>query len=354
LIRLEIYDIDPLAESAIRYRQDTLMRAIQIDRYGGPDVIVRRDLPIPTPGPGDVLIRLQYSGINFMDIHTRQGRYARSRTYPQLMPTTLGIEGAGTIAAIGSGVETFGIGDRVAYCLSWGSYAEFALVPAWRVVHLPAELSLEVAAASMFHGLTAHYLVHDVGKLGPNMTCLVLAASGGIGQLLVQLGTQLGTTVYATTSTSEKAAIVKKRGAAATVFYDDGKFADTVRDLTDGRGVDVVFDPVGKPTLRDSLRATRKKGLVVSFGSVGGEVQDLNPIELGEAGSIYLTRPRLADHLVDAETIRRRAKDIFSSITSGYLSIEIADRYSFDEIELAHEDLEGRHTMGKPLLQIGA
>ncbi len=328
------------------------MRAVQIDRYGGPETIVHREVPTPAPGPGEVLIRIACSGVNFMDIHTRQGKYAASRTYPQTLPTTLGIEGAGTIEAIGSDVSGFRAGDRVAYCLSWGSYANFAVVAAWRVVHVPDGLPLELAAASLFHGLTAHYLANDVGRLAPGKTCLVLAASGGIGQLLIQMATRLGATVYATTSSNAKAEIARKRGAAAAFLYEDGRFADTVRERTGGRGVDVVFDPVGKPTFRDSLRAIRTRGLMVSYGSVGGPVQDLDPIELGEAGSLFLTRPRLADHLPDAETIRRRAADIFAALLHGSLSIEIAGRYALEEVERAHEELAGRRTVGKPILQI--
>ena len=328
------------------------MRTIQIDRYGGPDVIIRRELPVPAPGSGEVLVRLAYSGINFMDIHTRQGKYAGSRTYPQSLPTTLGIEGAGTVEALGDGVEEFELGDKVAYCLSWGSYAEYAVVPAWRVVPVPDGLPLELAAASMFHGLTAHYLAYDLGKFGPGVTCLVHSASGGIGQLLVQLGARLRATVYAATSTEAKAQVARSRGAAAAFLYDDGRFADTVRDLTGGRGVDVVFDAIGKPTLRDSLRATRTQGLVVSFGSVGGSVKDLDPIELGEAGSLFLTRPRLADYLSDAKTIRRRATDIFAALIDGSLSIEIAGLYTLDDLERAHDDLENRRTVGKPLIKI--
>jgi NADPH2:quinone reductase len=328
------------------------VRTIQIDRYGGPEVLIRRELPVPSPGPDEVLIHLAYSGVNFMDIHTREGKYADSRTYPQTLPTTLGIEGSGTIEVVGSRVDGFRVGDRVAYCLSWGSYADYAAVAAWRVVHVPEALPLERAAASMFHGLTAHYLAHDVGKLGPGVTCLVHSASGGIGQLLVQIGAQLGATVYATTSTEAKAQVARDRGAKAALLYDDGRFADVVRALTGGRGVDVVFDPVGQPTLRDSLRATRTKGLIVSFGSVGGNVTDLNPIELGEAGSLFLTRPRLADHLTDANTVRHRAADIFDALIAGTLSIGIAGRFSLDNVEQAHQNLEHRKTVGKPLIKI--
>jgi len=328
------------------------VRAIQIDRYGGSEVIVRRDLPVPQPRAGEVLIRLAYSGVNFMDIHTRQGKYAGSRTYPQSLPTTLGIEGAGMIEAVGEGVADLSPGDRVAYCLSWGSYAEYAVVDAWRVVRVPEAVSLDMAAAAMFHGLTAHYLAYDIGELEPGVTCLVHAASGGIGQLLVQLGKRLGATVYATTSTEQKAEVARRRGADAVFLYDGGRFADRAREHTSGRGVDVVFDPIGKPTLRDSLRATRTKGLLVSFGSVGGSIKDLDPIELGEAGSVFLTRPRLADHLTNAETVRRRAKDIFSALQDRSLSIEIAGRYGLDEIERAHAELEERRMVGKPIVAI--
>ena len=329
------------------------MRAIQIDRYGGPEVLIRRELSVPSPGPGEVLIRLKYSGINFMDIHTRQGKYAASRTYPVSLPMTLGIEGSGVIESVGPGVEDLQAGDNVAYCICWGSYADFAVVPAWRVAKVPDALPLDMAAASMFHGLTAHYLANDVGGLGPGVTCLVLSASGGIGQLLVQLGRRMGATVYAATSSEAKAEVARKRGATQAILYDNGKFADGVRDFTNGRGADVVFDPIGRPTFRDTLRATRIKGLVVSFGSVGGPIDDLNPVELGEAGSLFLTRPRLADYLPDAATVRRRAADIFGALLDGSLSIEISGRYRFDQLEQAHEDLEARRTIGKPILEIG-
>lgn len=328
------------------------MKAIQIDRYGGPEVLVRRELPIPAPGPDEVLVRLKYSGINFMDIHTRQGKYAGSRTYSVSLPTTLGVEGSGYVESVGSGVREFRAGDRVAYCICWGSYAEYAVVPAWRLVPVPEGVPLDLAAASMFHGLTAHYLANDVGELAPGVTCLVLSASGGIGQLLVQFGKRMGARVLAVTSSEAKAKVARERGAAESFLYDDGKFADTARELTNGRGVDVVFDPIGRPTFRASLRAARTKGLIVSFGSVGGPITDINPIELGEAGSLFLTRPRLADHLADAPTIRGRSSAIFGALLDGTLTIAIAGRYSFDQVEEAHENLEQRRTIGKPILEI--
>ena len=328
------------------------MKTVQIDRYGGPEVLERRDIAVPEPGSGEVRVRLAYSGINFMDVHTREGKYATSRTYPVRLPTTLGMEGAGTVDKAGPDVTDFTPGERVAYCLVWSSYAEYAVVPAWRLVKVPDALTLESAAASVFHGFTAHYLAHDVAALGPGRTCLVHAASGGIGQILVQLAKRAGARVLATTSTEDKAAVARSRGADVAMLYDDGRFADAVREATGGKGVDVVFDAIGKTTLRDSFRACAKRGLVVNYGSVSGSVRDLDPIELGEAGSLFLTRPRLADHLPDAATIRRRADDIFAALIEGSLKITIGGTYTLDNVEEAHEALEHRRMIGKPLLAI--
>ena len=328
------------------------MKCIQIDRYGGPEVMVRRDIAVPVPQADEVLVRVRCAGINFMDIHTREGKYANSQTYAVGLPCTLGMEGAGEIVAIGAAVDDLAVGDRVAWCIVWGSYAEYAVVPAWRAVKVPDALALEMAAASLFHGLTAHYLAHDVGQLAPGRSCLVHAASGGIGQILIQLAKRAGARVFATTSSEEKAAVARSRGADVALLYDDGRFADAVRAATGGQGVDVVFDPIGKATLRDSFRATRKRGLVVNFGAVSGALRDLDPLELGEAGSLFLTRPRLADHLPDAATTRRRAADIFAALLDGTVKIEIAGRYTLDNVEQAHHALESRRMVGKPVLVI--
>jgi len=328
------------------------LQSIQIDRYGGPEVLIRRRIPVPVAGPGEVLIRISHSGINFMDIHTREGKYAGSRTYPVTLPCTLGMEGAGQVVATGEGVTALQPGDRVAYCIVWGSYAEYAAVPAWRVVKVPAALPLAMAAAALFHGFTAHYLAHDVGRLAPGTTCLVHAASGGIGQILIQLARRCGARVYATTSTPEKAEVARGRGADQVVLYENGRFADAIREATGGHGVDVVFDSIGKATLRDSFRATRRRGLVVNYGAVSGPVRDLDPIELGEAGSLFLTRPRLADHLPDAQTIQRRADAIFGALLDGSLKIAIARQYSLDNVAEAHAALEARQMVGKPVLAV--
>ena len=329
------------------------MRAVQIHEYGGPEVLRRVELDIPKPGFGEVLVRVAAAGVNFMDVHTREGKYRDSRTYPVRIPCTLGMEGAGEVAEAGAGVTSLGAGDRVAWCISWGAYADFAIVPAARLARLPDDIRYDVAAASIFQGSTAHYLIEDVAKLEAGMTCLVHAASGGIGQLLVQLARRRGAEVFATTSTPQKAAIARERGADHVMFYENGAFADRIRELTGGKGVDVVFDAVGKATLRDSFRAARVRGLIINYGSVTGPMRDLDPYELGEAGSLFLTRPRLADHLADAATVQRRADAVFAAMRQGALTVEINGRYTLDNVEQAHAALEERRQAGKAVIEIG-
>ena len=328
------------------------MKCIRIERYGGPEVLQHADLPAPVATPGMVLVRVRHAGINFMDIHTRQGKYEKSRTYPVRLPCTLGMEGAGEVVAVGAGVNTHAAGDRVAWCIVWGSYAEYALVPAWQAVKVPDAIPLDLAAVSVFQGYTAHYLAHDVGQLGPGKTCLVHAASGGIGQILIQLAKRSGARVFATTSSADKASVARERGADAVFFYDSGKFADAVREVTGGQGVDVVYDSIGRTSLRDSFRAARTRGLIVNYGNVSGSVTDLDPLELGEAGSLFLTRPRLADHLRDAAEIKRRADDIFGALLDGSLRIAIAGRYTLENVAEAHAAYEERRMVGKPVLDI--
>lgn len=328
------------------------MKSIQIHRYGGPQVLQLLDVPVPVAAPGTLLVRMHHAGINFMDIHTRQGKYEKSRTYPVRLPCTLGMEGAGVVEAVGEGVTTHRVGDRVAWCIVWGSYAEYAVVPAWQAAKVPAAVPLDLAAASVFQGYTAHYLVHDVGRLGPGRTCLVHAASGRIGQILIQLAKRSGARVFATTSSADKVALARSRGADAVFLYDGGRFADAVREASGGQGVDVVFDALGKSTLRDSFRATRTRGLIVNYGSTAGAVTDLDPLELGEAGSLFLTRPRLADHLRDAAEINRRAEDVFAALQDGSLAIDISGRYTLDNVEVAHAAYEQRQMSGKAVLDI--
>ena len=328
------------------------MRAIRIEQYGGPEVLRRVDIDIPSPRRDEVLVRVACAGVNFMDVHTRQGKYKNSRTYPVRAPCTLGMEGAGEVVSTGADVTSLRAGDRLAWCLSWGAYADYAVVPARCIARIAPSISYELAAAAIFQGSTAHYLLNDVANLSAGSTCLVHAASGGIGQILVQLAKRRGVTVFATAGSKAKEAIARKHGADYVMPYDGGHFADRIREATGGRGVDVVFDAIGRTTLRDSLRATRVRGLVVNYGSVSGSLDDFDPYELGEAGSLFLTRPRLADYLADAATVQRRADDIFAALEDGALRIEISGRYTLDEVEIAHAALEERQQLGKSILVI--
>lgn len=328
------------------------MRAIRIEQYGGPEALLLQDVPVPIPGEGEVLIRMAHAGLNVMDVATRKGGFANSQTYSIRLPTTLGMEGAGTVERVGAGVSDFKIGDRVAYCLVWNSYAEFAVVPAWQVVHVPDGVPLALAAAATFPGFTAHYLATEVGRLGPGRTCLVHAAAGGVGQLIVGFAASLGATVYGTVRSEAQKQVARDRGARDVFLSGDAGFVAPVLEATGGTGVDVVFDSIGRPTLRNDFKVTRKKGLVVSFGASGGAIDDLGPAELGEAGSLYLTRPRLKDHLPDADTIRRRAVALYAGLADGDLALRIGKRYAMTQVAHAHEDIERRTTGGKPLLDI--
>lgn len=326
------------------------MRAIGISRYGDASVLERWDLPVPQPGPGEVLVKVHYAGVNFMDVHTRQGKYATSRTYRVRLPLTLGMEGAGEVVDFGAGVGDVTVGDRVAWCLSWGSFAEYALVPATCLALVPDRLDLDMAAASLFQGCTAHYLLRDVARLRPGMTCLVHAASGAIGQLLIQMATHQGVRVLATTSSHDKAEVARLRGAQGVFTYDD--FVGEVLAATEEVGADVTFDSLGAPTLRDSFRATKTRGLVVSYGSVAGSVGDLDPIELGEFGSLYLTRPRLADYIATREELQRRADDVFAGLIAGSWSVSLSDEFTLDTVARGLSNLESRRQIGKAVVRV--
>lgn len=329
------------------------MKGILIESYGGPEVVqLRTDLPKPSATAGQVVVKVACAGINFMDVHTRQGKYASSVTYPVRAPCTLGMEGSGVIVEVGEGVQHLAVGDRVAWCISWGSYAEYAAVSAQKIAKIPDAIAFDLAAAAIFQGATAQYLVDDIAQLGANSSCLIHAASGSIGQLLVQMARARGAQVFATASTEQKCAIAIARGAHHAMLYDNGRFAERIRDATHGKGVDVVFDSLGKSTLRDSFRACRTRGLVVNYGNVSGSVTDLDPIELGESGSLFLTRPRLADHMGDGETVQRRADAVFAAILEGSLNIEIEGRYRMEEVQAVHARIEAREQIGKSVMCI--
>ncbi|QBQ10838.1 MULTISPECIES: quinone oxidoreductase [unclassified Pseudomonas] len=325
------------------------MKALTLETYGGPEVVqLRHDVPTPQVTPGHVLVKVACAGINFMDVHTRQGKYASSVTYPVRLPCTLGMEGAGVVVAVGEGVSHLAPGDRVAWCIAWGAFAEYASVPAARVAQIPNAISFDQAAAAMFQGCTAHYLIEDVARLQAGNSCLIHAASGSIGQLLVQMARRLGATVFTTGSSTEKCAIALQRGADHAWPYDG--FAERVLQVTQGRGVDVVFDSVGKATLRESFKACRTRGLIVNYGNVSGSITDLDPMELGEAGSLFLTRPRLNDHMADGPTVQRRANAVFAAILEGSLTVDIEGHYALEEVQQVHARIEARQQIGKAVV----
>ncbi len=328
------------------------MKTISIPAFGGPEQLQLMDMPQPRPGDGEALIKLEYAGINFIDVYMRSGHYARSQTYKTPLPMTLGMEGAGTIAELGAGVADLKVGDRVAWCIVRGSYAEYAVVPAWRLVKVPPEVPLNIATALMLQGCTAHYLSHSAFVLAPGKTCLVHAAAGGVGQLLTQLAKLGGAMVIATVGSKEKAEIARSRGADHVILYRDTDFREEVMKITGGQGVDVVYDAVGKDTIHKSIRSLKKRGLCVNYGGASGLVAAVEPLELAEAGSVFFTRPHLADYIATAEELRGRAADLFSHYSGGKLTVAIDREFPLAQAADAHRYLEGRNTKGKLLLGI--
>lgn len=328
------------------------MKAIAIARFGGPENLEFMDLPEPIPAAGEALVKLEYAGVNFIDIYMRSGRYARSNTYQTPLPMTIGMEGGGTVAALGEGVTGLKIGDRVAYCIVRGSYAAFAAVPAWRLVKVPQDVPIPIATSLMLQGLTAHYLTHSAFSLAPGNTCLVHAGAGGVGQLLIQLAKLRGATVLCTVGNEAKAEIAKQRGADHVILYRQINFREEVMKITDGKGVDVVYDSVGKDTIDKSIRSLRKRGLCVNYGGASGLVESINPLELGEAGSVFFTRPHLADYLATAEEIGARAADLFAAFSAGRLKVSVEREFPLAEAAEAHRYIEAGKTRGKLLLRV--
>jgi NADPH2:quinone reductase len=328
------------------------VKAVTIARFGGPDVLELSEIDKPAPQPGEALVELECAGVNFIDIYMRAGQYARSHTYRTPLPMTLGMEGGGVVAALGEGVTDFAVGDRVAYCIVRGSYAQFASVPASRLVPVPANVPMPIATGLMLQGLTAHYLAHSAYPLGPGKTCLIHAGAGGVGQLLIQLAKLRGATVIATVGSGEKAVIAGERGADHVILYRDVDFRDEVRRLTGGRGVDVVYDAVGRDTIARSIRSLARRGLCVNYGGASGLVASIDPLELAEAGSVYFTRPHLADYISSAAELRERAADLFAAYAAGILAVTIERELPLADVAEAHRWLEARHTKGKLLLDV--
>ena len=282
----------------------------------------------------------------------REGRYKDSRTYLNNPPFTIGMEGAGTVASLGKNVTHVQDGDRVAYCLSLGSYAEYAVVPAWRLIKIPDGVETNIGAALMLQNCTAHYLLRSLFPLESGHTCLIHAAAGGAGQTLTQLAKVLGAYVIATVGTDKKAEIARKRGADFAINYNEADFAEVVKDIADGRVVDVVYVSVGAATYERSMKCLKKRGTLVLFGAASGRVPPIDLIELAESGSLFLTRPHQADYMQDHEEINGRAQDLFGYVATGKLHVTIDTVFPLEDAKTAHDTIEGRQTKGKLLLAV--
>ena len=320
------------------------MKAIRVHEFGGPDVLKYEDLPVPEPSAGEARVKIEAIGLNYIDIYQRTG------IYPMELPFTLGREAAGVVDAVGADVTEVKKGDRVAYAMVPGSYSEYAVLPARRLVPLPKGLDTRTAAAAMLQGMTVHYLTHTTYALKKGERALIHAAAGGVGLLLIQVAKRLGATVYGTVSTEEKARLAKEAGADEVILYNQTDFAAEVKRLTKDLGVHVVYDSVGKDTFENSLDCLRPRGYMVLFGASSGAVPPFNLATLAGKGSLFVTRPSLAHYTIDRKELLQRANDLFNWITSGELKLRISQTFPLAEAAEAHRQLESRKTTGKVLL----
>jgi NADPH2:quinone reductase len=328
-----------------RGRYNRAMRAIQIKQTGEPEVLTLAEVIKPVPGPGEALIAIEAIGVNFIDVYFREGRY------PAALPFTPGQEAAGTVVEVGGGVTAFKAGDRVAYCGVQGSYAEFAVVPAVRLVAVPNAVTFEQAAAAMLQGMTAHYLAHSAYAIKAGDTVLVHAGAGGTGLLLTQMAKRLGARVFTTVSTEEKAALSREAGADEAILYTQVDFAAEVKRLTDGAGLPVVYDSVGKSTFEQSLTCLRPRGTMVLFGGSSGAVPPFDLLRLTALGSLYITRPSLNSYIATRGELEARAGDVFAWLADGSLTLRTEHSYALQDAAEAHRALESRKTTGKVLLK---
>ena len=320
------------------------MKAIRIHQNGGPEVLTYEDVPIPEPEPAEAVVKIEAAGINFIDIYFRTG------LYPAELPIINGQEGAGTVSAVGAEVTSLQVGDRVAYTGVHGSYAEYAKVAADRLVPIPDSITTKTAAAAMLQGMTAHYLTRSTYMLGPSHTVLIHACAGGVGLLLIEMAKKFGARVIGTCSTAEKAAKAKAAGADEVILYTQQDFQQECRRLTDGRGVDVVYDSVGQSTWTGSLDSLRPRGMMVTFGNASGPVPPLAPLELTKRGSLFLTRPSLFAYISSRNDLMWRSSEVFRWIEEGDLHIHVGGEFPLTEAGEAQALLAGRKTMGKLLL----
>ena len=320
------------------------MQAIQVSKVGGPEVLTLTDLPVPSPKPNEALVEIKASGVNFIDVYFREGRY------PTQLPFVDGQEAAGVVVQTGNEVTNVQRGDRVAYTSALGSYAQYAAVPASRLVKIPDDLDFEQAAAAMLQGMTAHYLLYSTYPLKEGETALIHAAAGGVGLLLVQMAKKIGARVIGTAGTQEKAQLARDAGADECIVYTETDFETETRRLTDGKGVEVVYDGVGQATFDKDLNVLRPRGYLVLFGGASGAVPPFDLIKLSQKGSLFITRPTLAHYTATREELEWRANDVLQMIARGDLKLSIHKTYPLASAADAHRDLEGRKTTGKLLL----
>jgi NADPH2:quinone reductase len=324
------------------------MRALRIHKYGGPENFVIDTLPVPSPAPSECLVELNYAGVNFIDTYQRE---CLSDAYKRPLPAILGREGSGTIVKIGSSVKRFQQGDRVCFGTGFtGSYAEYACVPEDHLIAVPDGIQLDVAAASMLQGMTAHYLAASVFPLSAAHTCLVHAAAGGVGRLLTQLAKIRGATVIGTVGSLAKADEAKACGADHVILYNEQDFAAEVKKLTGGKGVDVVYDGVGKATCQKSLESLRPRGMLALYGNASGPAPPVDPLELMTRGSLVMTRTNLLHFTASRDELEWRASEILGHIRDGKLSIRVDKTFALSDVADAHRTLESRATQGKILL----
>ncbi len=320
------------------------MKAVRVHQYGGPEVLSYDEIVVPEPQAGEARVKIEASGLNFIDIYQRTG------LYPLKTPFTLGVEGAGVVDAIGEGVTEVKSGERVGYAMVPGSYAQYAIVPAAKLAPLPQNIEAKAAASLMLQGMTAHYLTHSTYAIKPGETALVHAAAGGVGLLLIQIAKMLGATVIGTTGTEVKADLARQAGADHVILYTQMDFLSEVKKITGGNGVHVVYDSVGVTTFEKSLDCLRPRGTLVLFGQSSGPVPPFDPGKLAAKGSLFLTRPTLAHYAQNRTELLQRASDLFNWTASGKLKLRIEKTFPLAEAAEAHRQLEGRKTTGKVLL----
>lgn len=321
------------------------MQAIRIYATGGREVLQLETIPIPEPGPGQVRVKVAYAGLNFIDIYQRLGQYKLP------LPFTPGLEAGGVVDAIGPDVTEVNVGDRVAYCMVNGAYAQYAVVPAASVAPVPPGIGLDVATALMVQGMTAHYLAFSTFPLARQHTALIHAAAGGTGRLLVQVAKRTGARVLATAGTAEKAELARSAGADAVIIYTQEDFVSEVKRLTNGAGVDVVYDSVGQSTFAGGLDCLKPRGMMVLWGQASGPVAPIDPQILNQKGSLYLTRPSLGAYIATRTELLERASALFAWVQSGALDVRIDRIFPLADVAAAHAYIEGRQTKGKVLLQ---